>query len=151
MKNILLVSLVLTLALLACSKDKFTTEPKVEIKSISPGIVNSGNVIRLRSEYTDKEGDLDSAYIVYKWYNGTTAVRNDTFRYNFSMLNLPSDLKDAQLDVTFEYNTNNNQNMIPLPGVSLRDTTASFGLVLVDKAGHRSNYAESEKIRLKKP
>ncbi len=151
MKNILLVFLVLTLALLACSKDKFTTEPKVEIKSISPGIVNSGDVIRLRSQYTDKEGDLDSAYIVYKWYNGTTAVRNDTFRYNFSMLNLPADLKDAQLDVTFEYNTNNNQNMIPLPGVSLRDTTASFGLVLVDKAGHRSNYAESEKIRLKKP
>lgn len=151
MKNILLVSLVLTLALLACSKDKFTTEPKVDIKSISPGIVNSGDVIRLRSQYTDKEGDLDSAYIVYKWYNGTTAVRNDTFRYNFSMLNLPADLKDAQLDVTFEYNTNNNQNMIPLPGVSLRDTTASFGLVLVDKAGHRSNYAESEKIRLKKP
>ena len=40
---------------------------------------------------------------------------------------------------------------MPLPGVSLRDTTAAFALVLIDKAKHRSNFAESTPIRLKKP
>lgn len=151
MKNSLLLLLVLVVAIAACNKDKFTTEPIVTIKSISPGTVVSGDVITLSSKFTDDEGDLDSVYVVYKWYNGTAAVKNDTFRYPVSMLNLPAKLRQAEIDVRFEYNTNNQSDMLPLPGVSLRDTTATFGLVLVDKASHRSNYAESEKIRLKKP
>ena len=151
MKNSLLLILVLTVMAIACNKDKFTTEPIVEVKSISPGIVNNGDVISLKSRYTDDEGDLDSIYEVYKWYNGTAIVRNDTFRYPVSILNLPTNLREADMDVVFEYNTNNNPELVPLPGVSLRDTSATFGLVLIDKASHRSNYAESEKIRLKKP
>lgn len=151
MKQRLLLILVLILTVLACNKDKFTTEPKVTVKSISPGTVNNGDIITLRSNYTDDEGDLDSVYVVYKWYNGTAIVRNDTFRYAFSMLNLPTKLREADMNVVFEYNTNNNPDLVPLPGVSLRDTSATFGLVLIDKAKHRSNYAESEKIRLKKP
>lgn len=151
MKQRLLLILVLTVIVMACNKDKFTTEPIVTVKSISPGTVNNGDVITLKSKYTDDEGDLDSVYVVYKWYNGATIVRNDTFRYDFGMLNLPSKLREADMNVVFEYNTNNNPDLVPLPGVSLRDTTATFGLVLIDKAKHRSNYAESEKIRLKKP
>lgn len=151
MKQRLLLILVLTVIVMACNKDKFTTEPIVTVKSISPGTVNNGDVITLNSKYTDDEGDLDSVYVVYKWYNGTTIVRNDTFRYDFGMLNLPSKLREADMNVVFEYNTNNNPDLVPLPGVSLRDTSATFGLVLIDKAKHRSNYAESEKIRLKKP
>ncbi len=151
MKQRLLLILVLTLIVMACNKDKFTTEPKVTVKSISPGTVNNGDIITLRSNYTDDEGDLDSVYVVYKWYNGTNIVRNDTFRYSFSILNLPSELREADMNVVFEYNTNNNPELVPLPGVSLRDTSATFGLVLIDKAKHRSNYAESDKIRLKKP
>ena len=151
MKNSLLLILVLTVIAIACNKDKFTTEPKVEVKSISPGTVSSGDIITLASKYTDDEGDIDSIYVVYKWYNGTAVVKNDTFRYPFAMLQLPSDLRQAELNVTFEYNTNNNADLLPLPGVSLRDTTAAFGLVLLDKAKHRSNYSESAKIRLKKP
>jgi len=151
MKQRLLLILVMIVIVTACNKDKFTTEPKVEVKSISPGTVNSGDVITLKSKYTDDEGDLDSVYVVYKWYNGVNIVRNDTFRYSFSMLNLPSKLREADMNVVFEYNTNNNPDLVPLPGVSLRDTSATFGLVLLDKAKHRSNYAESEKIRLKKP
>ncbi len=151
MKQRLLLIFVLTLIVMACNKDKFTTEPKVTVKSISPGIVNNGDVITLKSNYTDDEGDLDSVYVVYKWYNGTAVVRNDTFRYDFGMLNIPSKLREADMNVVFEYNTNNNPDLVPLPGVSLRDTSATFGLVLIDKAKHRSNYAESEKIRLKKP
>lgn len=151
MKQRLLLILVLIVTVMACNKDKFTTEPKVTIKSISPGTVNNGDIITLRSNYTDDEGDLDSVYVVYKWYNGTAIVRNDTFRYDFGMLNLPTKLREADMNVVFEYNTNNNPDLVPLPGVSLRDTSATFGLVLIDKAKHRSNYAESEKIRLKKP
>ncbi|MBI3138801.1 MAG: hypothetical protein HYZ15_09475 [Sphingobacteriales bacterium] len=151
MKNLVWLFLLLTVLVVACNKDKFTTEPKVEVKSISPGTVSSGDVISLRAEYTDDEGDLDSTYVVYKWYDGTTVVLSDTFRFPVDALNLPPKLRQAEMFVQFEYNTNNHPDLMPLSGVSLRDTTASFGLLLIDKAKHRSNYSESAKIRLKKP
>ena len=144
MKYSLFVLIVLVVIATACNKDKFTTEPQVEVKSITPETV-------LKAKYTDDEGDLDSAYVVYKWYNGATVVKADTFRYPYSILNLPSDLRRADIEVTFEYNTNNNPDLVPLPGVSVRDTTATFGLILIDKARHRSNYSESQPIRMKKP
>ncbi len=135
----------------ACNKDKFKTEPQVEIKSISPGTVSSGDIISVKGKYTDNEGDLDSVLLIYKWFNNTTTVRNDTFRFNFANLGLPDKVRDADIQVLLEYNTQNQANMVSLAGVSLRDTTASFGMLLIDKAGHRSNYSESGKIRLKKP
>ncbi|MBK8142481.1 MAG: hypothetical protein IPK57_16885 [Chitinophagaceae bacterium] len=151
MKYSLFVLIVLVVIATACNKDKFTTEPQVEVKSITPETVFNGNIINLKAKYTDDEGDLDSAYVVYKWYNGATVVKADTFRYPYSILNLPSDLRRADIEVTFEYNTNNNPDLVPLPGVSVRDTTATFGLILIDKARHRSNYSESTPIRMKKP
>ena len=151
MKYSLFVLIVLVVIATACNKDKFTTEPQVEVKSITPETVFNGNIINLKAKYTDDEGDLDSAYVVYKWYNGATVVKADTFRYPYSILNLPSDLRRADIEVTFEYNTNNNPDLVPVPGVSVRDTTATFGLILIDKARHRSNYSESTPIRMKKP
>lgn len=142
---------VFILLLVGCNKDKYTTVPQVSIESIAPSIVTSGNVIEVKGKYTDLEGDLDSALIVYKWYNGSTAVRYDTFRYSFSRLGVPTGVQRAELSLQFEYNTNNYPDLTKLPGVSQRDTTAAFGLLLIDKLKNRSNYAESPTIRLKKP
>ena len=151
MKIFLSFLILLTVTAIGCNKDKFTTVPQVSIKSISPGTVVTGNIISLKGKYTDQEGDLDSVYVVYKWYNGAAAVKNDTFRYTFSSLNLPPKIKEADITVEFQYNTSNPNGYITLPGVSVRDTTASLGLVLIDKASNRSDYAESDKIRLIKP
>lgn len=148
--NRILVALTLLLAV-GCNKDKFTTEPQVEVKSIDPATVFSGNIIRMISSYTDDEGDLDSALIVYKWYNGNAITRNDTLiRYAISRLGLPAGLRKAEMAIEFEYNTYNQSTLLTLSGVT-RDTTATFGLLLIDKTGKRSNYSESNKIRLKKP
>ena len=87
MKYSLFVLIVLVVIATACNKDKFTTEPQVEVKSITPETVFNGNIINLKAKYTDDEGDLDSAYVVYKWYNGATVVKADTFRYPYSILN----------------------------------------------------------------
>ncbi len=141
----------IAVTLCSCRKNKFTTIPQLTIKSISPKTVFNSNIISLKGKFTDQEGDLDSIYIVYKWYNNTIVVRNDTFRYPTSRLKLPSKTREGDIFVTFEYNTNNNPNLVPLPGASARDTTATLGLIIVDKASHRSNYGESEQIRLKKP
>ncbi len=150
MKQILFILSIVLIVAVACNKDKFTTTPQVSIKSISPSIVNNGNIISMEGKYTDQEGDLDSVFIVYKWYNGATVVKKDTFRYPFSDLNLPPNTKEGEILIDFQYNTAIPNGYVPLPGVS-RDTTATFGLILLDVEKNRSNYAESKSIRLVKP
>lgn len=146
----LLLSLITACVItVACNKDKFTTTPQVEIKSISPETVFSGDLIRVQGKYTDKEGNLDSVLVVYKWYNNTIVTRKDTFRFSFASLNLPPKTIEADIDLTFEYNTFNT-NFAKLGGVS-KDTTATLGMILKDKDSLRSNYTESARIRLKKP
>ncbi len=135
---------------ISCNKDKFTTVPQLSIKSISPATVFNGNIVSMKGNYTDQEGDLDSALIVYKWYNGATVVRKDTFRYSFTALDLPTKTKEADISIDFQYNTSNPNGFVTLPGASPKDTTATLGLILIDKAKNRSNYAESNSIRLKK-
>lgn len=146
-------SLALALLLIAggCKKDTYTTVPQVTVKSISPSTVVTGNVIEIKGSFTDLEGDVDSALIAYKWFNGPVGtIQYDTFRMAFDDIGLPAGTRRADLSIQFEYNADNNPNIPNLPGVSLRDTTAAFGLLLIDKAKNRSNYSESPTIRLKK-
>lgn len=144
-------ALIALLLLAACSKDKFTTEPQVEVQSIQPSTVLSGNIVRLLSNYTDNEGDLDSILIVYKWYHADLPTLIDTLiRFPAGNLGLPAGLRKAELAIEFEYNTYHQPNLLTLSGVT-KDTTATFGLILIDKTGKRSNYSESNKIRIKKP
>ena len=150
MKFSLFLLSALVFIVIACTKDKFTTEPQVSIKSISPSVVFSGDIITMKGKYTDLEGDIDTVLVVYKWYNGAAVVKKDTFRYPFSSLDVPPKTQQADMNVVFEYNTNNHPELRILQGVS-KDTTASFGLILKDKGSHRSNYSESNQIRLKKP
>jgi hypothetical protein len=148
MKAGILVLSALTI-LVACNKDKFTSTPQVTITSITPTTVNSGNVITMTGNYTDDEGDLDSVLVVYKWYNGATVVKKDTFRYPFSTTGVPDKTREAEIKIIYEYNTNNLG--IPFLSGLAKDTTATLGLVLKDKKANRSVYNESKQIRIKKP
>jgi hypothetical protein len=150
MKTSLLLPAALLVIIISCSKDKFTTIPQVTVKSISPTTVFKGDVITMKAKYTDKEGDIDTVFVIYKWYNGATVVKKDTFKYPFSTLNVPAKTQEADMEVTFEYHTNNNPDLRFLPGVP-RDTTATLGLILKDKAANKSIYSESKPIRLIKP
>src|SRR5689334_6851471 len=141
----------LIIVILSCNKDKFTTEPQVKVKSISPNTVFQGDILELKGKFTDDEGDIDSIYIVYKWYNNTTVTRKDTFRYTTAALNLPTKTREGDIFVQFSYGRLiNGFSQLPNSPVA-KDTTSTLGLLLVDKAGHRSGYSESDKIRLKKP
>ena len=115
-KSVLIV--LLAMLVQACNKDKFTSEPQVKVNSVQPSVVVSGNVIKLLANYTDQEGDLDSIYIVYKWFNATGSTRIDTLqRYPVSRLGLPGSLRKADIQLEFEYNTYNRPNLVTLPGV----------------------------------
>lgn len=150
MKQMLVPVLALLAITLSCNKDKFKTEPQVEVLSISPETVVSGSEIYFTGEFTDDEGDVDSVLVAYQWFNGATVIAVDTFRLTLDALGVPSGTRRAEIQIGLEYNRQNNPSLQFLSGVS-RDTTASFSFILKDKAKHKSNVAESSKIRLKRP
>lgn len=140
----------IAIIIIACNKDKFTTIPQVEIDSISPETLSSGGILKIKGTYTDKEGDIDSIFIVRKYFAGSTATYVDTIeKIEFATLKVPQSTMEADFQIDFEYNTQQT-TLRQLSGVN-KDTTAAFGIVLKDKAANRSEYKESEKIRLKKP
>ena len=145
--RVILFTFIFLGVLIACKKDKFTTIPQVKVKSISPGTVVQGNIIQLEAPFTDEEGDVDSVYIVYKWYDNNTVRKSDTFRYHLASLNLPPKTRDG--DIIAKYAYGKFIQGYTTIGAVLKDTTAAFGVVLLDKAGNRSAYAESDRIRLK--
>jgi hypothetical protein len=144
------VTLLAITILYGCNKDKFTTVPQVKIRDISPGEVFQGNIVRLRGSFTDQEGDLDSVLVVYKWYNDVLVTRKDTFRYSIENLGVPAKLREGDLFVELGYGQVD--GYVTLGGTPVaKDTSVTIGLVLKDKEKNRSDYAESDRIRFRKP
>jgi hypothetical protein len=68
MKRVFLYGL-LIITVLSCSKDKFESRPTLEFKSANTDVLPVGADLRIELEFTDKEGDLDSAFIYRKRLN----------------------------------------------------------------------------------
>ena len=158
MKRVLALSIILAAAAVACSKSKFETVPTVEIKSLSPDAVgvppadkpNAISVLTLKARVTDKEGDLqDSLLVVPKYFlTDGTLLSSDTIVYKLDLLNFPN-TKDVEIQVQFTYGRL--AEGYELINTVSEDQDLSIGMIVIDKAGHRSNYSESGKVRLIKP
>lgn len=144
----LLPFLVVVIAVFACSKDKFKTEPQVEIKSLAPGEVNKGELFSLRAIVRDKEGDLqDSVLLVRKRFAGNTQLTVDTLRYDISNFAFPD--KNV-IEVTAVFSYGELRDGYIFANLESQDREFAVGVIVRDKAGHRSEYVESGKILLKK-
>lgn len=147
--KIVLLILILAGIFMACNKDKFTTTPQIKIKSVTPETVSQGSVIEMRGQFTDEEGDIDSVFVVYKWYDGATAsIVFDTIKYSMDILDLPKNTREGDLLLTFAYGIQIDGVTQLTPTPSIRDTSATFGIILKDREANRSDYAESPKMRL---
>ncbi len=142
--------LVLVIFFSACGKDKFTTEPQVEVKSLTPSAVQNGGFINFRAELRDREGDFDSVLLVRKRFNGNNLLNSDTIRTTISNLDIPNN-EQVELNVIISYGvirsdvTSFHESLAPVDNRYL-----SVGVVVIDKEQHRSNFAESEKILLRR-
>lgn len=145
----IVAAVLMVLVIAGCKKDNFETKPAIKIKSITPEDVVKGNLIKLEASFTDKEGDIaDSVTIVIKTYNGNQVLDSLPIRYSMSGFGIPSGTKEGDILVQFVYN-DNIPPYVTLPGVNV-DTPVSFGIVLRDKAGNKSDYVESKKILLRR-
>jgi hypothetical protein len=144
----------LALLVLACSKNKFKTEPQVEIKSFGPEVVTVGGTFALSAIVRDKEGDLQDTLILFEKRYDTTNVlltTDSTKKYKLRDLGVTS--KNSELEVNFRYSYGP-QILTPTYytyASEFRNTRFAVGIVIKDNAGHRSEYVESGKILLKKP
>jgi predicted small secreted protein len=147
MKRILIV-LIVAVALAACSKDKFESVPTVRVNSFGPKEVIKGQQFRLVATVTDKEGDIrDSSILIVRKVYLRSIENTDTIRQAISGLKFPQNDR-LEFQVTFSYGELVDNAI--LQNYDGEEKNISVGLVVVDNAGHRSNYAESEKILLKK-
>ena len=141
----------LAILLFACGKDKFETKPRLEIKDYNskeifgprnPG--DPGDVLKIRINYFDKEGDLNEVPIIAirKRLNLFPENRDlvDTFRTS-----LPDFPAKDNGEISFQ-----------LPYGSLSESTVEndtiiFRFAVTDRAGNNSDTVTSEQIVIHKP
>ncbi len=135
----------------ACNKDKFKTEPQVEIKSFGPEVVTKGQLIRLNASVTDKEGDLQDSVIFYRkvfTLSGLIFSQDSAIRANLKDLGVPKN-QEVELQLNMIYGESN-QNYPTQNGNNSVDRRLAVGVYIKDKAGNRSQYVESDTILLKR-
>jgi hypothetical protein len=141
-----LLSLVLFFT--ACNKDKFTTKPQVEIKSLSPGDVYKGQEFEFVATVRDKEGDLqDSVLLVRKRFNGTSLLTADTTRFSIATFSFPD---KQQIDISARFAYGELIDGTIFQNLESVDRNFAVGIIVRDKAGNRSDYVESGTIVLHK-
>lgn len=150
MKRLLLFTAIATFVV-ACSKGKFQTVPQVEVISLGPSAVVKGQLITFRANVTDKEGDVQDSVIFYRkvYALSGSLVSTDSIRGTIKDFGIPAKTQEYELQLMLiygessqVYQTQNGNNTV--------DRLLSVGVYVKDKAGNRSQYAESDKITLKK-
>jgi hypothetical protein len=147
MKKLFILCFVVA-ALVACKKDKFKTEPQVEIKSFGPKDVFNKDVFTFRATVRDKEGDLqDSVRLVRKYYSGSTLFIVDTLPYYIKSFNFP-DKQTIEIVAQFSYGELRQDYIFQ--NLLLQDRDFVVGIIVRDRAGNKSSYVESDRIVLHK-
>jgi hypothetical protein len=132
--------LLVTIGLMSCEKDKFTTEPQIKYISLTPNSWASDNTNligpKLRFQLTDREGDFgwkaDAPSYVYIRLSRDSTEPYDSLRFPAMQLADPSNL-DAQVEVDIT-------NALPPPHFPrpFMDTLY-FDVYVKDRANHVSN------------
>ncbi len=137
---ILVVSSVLIL-LVACGKDKFESKPRLEIKSYSGKEIFPGQVMSIKLNYFDKEGDLSTAPF-------TGIVR----RQNLLPISPSQDVIDTIIVPLPEFPVKDQGEIsFDLPYSFLKESTTEndtlkFRFSVVDNAGNESDTVVTDQV-----
>lgn len=141
MKFKLIIPLALLTVLTSCGKDKFKTQPQIEIKSYGDKSIGNGQSLTIRLRFTDKEGDLANGKFVYI-----------PKRLNKRPL-LPGipDYDSIKLVIPSFPNENDGQFILSLPWINLHKTdtendTIFMRFVVVDRGNNKSDTVNSDKL-----
>lgn len=135
-----------SLLLINCKKEKLTTTPKLVFKSASNNVISGDQVLQLKLDLSDKEGDFTTYLGVKKSVKGCPASEFT----DSSLFSIPTDFIDAkendgELVITLT-SSNRLRNACSLPGGATRPDTTVFSFWTKDKAGNVSDTARSTTI-----
>lgn len=129
--------------LFACSKDKFETKPRLEIKDYNTRDITIGGELVIRLNYFDKEGDLGQApFTAIRVRTNALSLppaqeKADTFRY--ALPEFP-DKDNGELTFRLSYDFLR-ESISPLINDSL-----ILRFAVVDRGGNASDTIDSEPI-----
>jgi hypothetical protein len=136
----------LSIAAIACNKDKFQTTPQIKIKSTSSKVVPNGGQLEVTFSFTDKEGDVADTMFMWKQRLNRRPVPK-TLRDSipFQIPEFPNhDQGEIQIDLDYQNHLISAQDPPRIPGTNppqYEPDTLRLKFVLKDKAGHKSDTA----------
>ena len=135
----------LLLFAIGCDKDKFQTNPQIEIKSYNTKEIGNGQTLQIRLKFTDKEGDIGGGRFVYipKRLN-VRPLPPQVPNYDSVRNNLPSfpDETDGEFLLTLPW--------LFLHKSDLENDTIVIRFVAVDRGGNKSDTITSDQLVIRK-
>ena len=146
MRNTIIIA-VISLMIIGCTKDKFTTKPQLKFKKVNKDVFATGDELIITLSFTDKEGDLPGKFFIQRV---TPSCLADTiFKDSTILPDFPvSPSLEGDIIVNYSVGTNNGHAgiMTLAPGECNSSDTCFFKFVLADKAGNKSDTAVSSII-----
>ena len=135
---------VLTLAIIACNKDKVESQPHLKFKSFNNDVVALNESLRVTLDFTDQEGDLDSVFVTRERLNKRSGPSYVEFPYG----SIPEFGKQNRGELQLDFNVGQdiafNLPAISIPGSNPpanEPDTLQLRFYVKDKAGHTSDTA----------
>jgi hypothetical protein len=141
MKFKLIIPLALLTVLASCGKDKFKTQPQIEIKSYGDKSIGNGQSLTITLRFTDKEGDLANGKFVYipKRLNKRPLLPGIP-DYDSIKVVIPSfpDETDGEFDLSLPW--------INLHKTDTENDTIFMRFVVVDRGNNKSDTVSSDQL-----
>jgi len=135
---------ILTIVIVGCKKDTYTTVPQLSLKSVSTTLLRPGNILTFKIEFTDKEGDIIDTLFIRKTTRNC-AASTFTARYRVPAFTTTKNTK-GEFEVSFDYNLGSGLPSLPGPQCPGRNDSCVFKFVLQDKARNKSDTLVSPEI-----
>jgi hypothetical protein len=130
-----------------CTKDKFTTNPQLKIKSINSTDISGTQTLQITLTLTDKEGDFSTFFFVKKTVASCPASNFTDSSGKFAIPQSFIDTKEKQGDVIVTFDKlNRGGNACAASGGGAKIDTAVFSFWTRDLAGNKSDSVTTKPI-----
>jgi len=148
MRNTIIIALI-SLVVISCGKDKFTTKPQLTFKKVNNDVFGTGQIMEFTLGFTDSEGDFPGKVYIQRVTPGCAA--DTSFKVIYDMPEFPTS-SNFEGDLKIIYNLGSNDGQTPimlLPPEECGDTSSCYlRFAIEDKAGNKSDTINSSTIIL---
>ena len=143
------IPLFLIALIVGCNKDNFQTKPTLKYKSSNTDIVPLSGNLQVILEFTDKEGDLDSVFVIRQRLNKKNPVPQKLLPFV-----LPEFGKETKGEILLNLSQSGSLSLqltpIPIPGQNkFEPDTLRLKFVAKDKGNNKSDTASKDFIVLR--